>query len=98
MSKIKLRKKSLNPIRYVSVNGMSKYNVMIFAEHSSFATTQDFYLAVASDLVHRAREATAKGLRQKLVHFGADVKLSQKGVDSTYRNSLYCNDLNLEHP
>ena len=30
-----------------------------------------FYLAVADDLVYRARVATAQGLRQKLVHFGA---------------------------
>jgi len=79
-------------------NGMSEHDVMVLAGHSSFATTHDFYLAVASDLVHRAREATAKGLRQKLVHFGADGNLSQKAVDSTCTNSLYCNDLNFERP
>jgi len=52
-------------------NGMSEYDVMVLAGHSSFATTHKFYLAVADDLVHRARVATAQGLRQKLVHFGA---------------------------
>jgi len=51
-------------------NGMSEHDVMVLAGHSSFATTHKFYLAVADDLVHRARVATAQGLRQKLVHFG----------------------------
>ncbi|MFC1636623.1 tyrosine-type recombinase/integrase [Planctomycetota bacterium] len=53
-------------------NGMSEHDVMVLAGHASFATTHKFYLAVADDLVHRARTATAQGLRQKLVHFGAD--------------------------
>lgn len=51
-------------------NGMSEYDVMVLAGHSSFATTHQFYLAVADDLVHRARVATSQGLRQKLVRFG----------------------------
>ena len=51
-------------------DGVSEYDVMVLAGHSSFATTHKFYLAVADDLVHRARAATAQGLRQKLVHFG----------------------------
>ena len=49
--------------------GMSEHDVMILAGHSSFATTHEFYLAVADDLVDRARVATAQGLRQKLVRF-----------------------------
>jgi integrase len=53
-------------------NGMSEHDVMVLAGHASFATTHEFYLAVADDLIHRARAATAQGLRQKLVHFGAD--------------------------
>jgi hypothetical protein len=51
-------------------NGMSEYDVMVLAGHSNFATTHKFYLAVADDLVRRARVATAQGLRQKLVRFG----------------------------
>ena len=51
-------------------NGMSEHDVMVLAGHSSFATTHKFYLAVADDLVPRARVATAQGLRQKLVRFG----------------------------
>jgi hypothetical protein len=50
---------------------MSEHHVMVLAGHSSFATTHQFYLAVADDLVSRARAATAQGLRQKMVHFGA---------------------------
>ena len=50
---------------------MSERDVMVLAGHASFATTHEFYLAVADDLVHRARLATAQGLRQeKLVHLG----------------------------
>ena len=51
-------------------NGMSEHDVMVLAGHSNFATTHEFYLAVADDLVDRARVATALGLRQKLVRFG----------------------------
>ena len=53
-------------------NGMSEHDVMVLAGHASFATTHEFYLAVADDLIHRARAASAHGLRQELVHFGAD--------------------------
>ena len=52
-------------------NGMSEHDVMVLAGHASFATTHAFYLAVSDDLVQRARTATAQGLRQKVVHFGA---------------------------
>ena len=34
-------------------NGMSEHDVMTLAEHSSFATSHQFYLAVADDLVVR---------------------------------------------
>jgi hypothetical protein len=44
-------------------NGMSEYDVKVLAGHSSFATTHKFYLTTADDLVHRARGATAQGLR-----------------------------------
>ena len=45
---------------------------MVLAGHSSFATTHEFYLAVADDLADRARVATAQGLCQKMPHFGAN--------------------------
>ena len=44
---------------------------MVLAGHSSFAATHEFYLAVVDDLISRARVATAKELRQKMVRFGA---------------------------
>ena len=47
-------------------NGMSEYDVMKLAGHSSFSTTHLFYLAVADDLVDRARRASAQGFGQNL--------------------------------
>jgi integrase len=52
-------------------NGMNEYDVMVLAGHSNFDTTHQFYLAVASDLVARARRVQANVLSQNLVHFGA---------------------------
>ncbi|MFC1762694.1 tyrosine-type recombinase/integrase [Planctomycetota bacterium] len=62
-------------------NGMSEYDVMTLAGHSSFATTHKFYLAVADDLVQRARAATAQSLCQMLVRFGTrrDMGSNEKG-------------------
>jgi len=45
---------------------MSEHDVMRLAGHASFETTHRFYLAVADDLVDRARAATDAGLGQKL--------------------------------
>ncbi len=56
-------------------NGMSEYDVMTLAGHSSFATTHKFYLAVADDLIHRARAATVQGLCKKLGRFGTRANL-----------------------
>lgn len=74
-------------------NGMSEFEVMRLAGHSDFATTHQFYLAVADDLIDRARVATAKGLSQKLVRFGTRPLESQKTFDTEHGNSLYCKDL-----
>ena len=64
-------------------NGMSEYDVMTLTGHSSFATTHEFYLAVADDLIGRARVATAQGLRQKLVRFG-----TRSSVHTIYHTTL----------
>jgi len=69
-------------------NGMSEYDVMTLAGHSSFATTHKFYLAVADDLVHRARVATAQGLRQKLVRFGTRGLFDHQQEKVSSRNCL----------
>ena len=41
-------------------NGMNENDVMVLAGHANFATTHEFYLAVADDLVDRARRASAQ--------------------------------------
>ena len=76
LRKADIKKGTIQDIRRTTItmwfaNGMSEHDVMVLAGHSSFATTHEFYLAVADDLVDRARVATAQGLRQKMVHFGA---------------------------
>ena len=49
-------------------NGMSEYDVMKLAGHADFKTTHKFYLAIADDLIDRAREASNAGLSQNLAH------------------------------
>ena len=76
LRKAGIKKETIQDIRRTAIsmwfaNGMSEHDVMVLAGHSSFATTHEFYLAVADDLVDRARVATVQGLRQKMVHFGA---------------------------
>lgn len=46
--------------------GLREFDVMGLADHSSFSTTHRFYLAVADDLVDRARRVTAKVLSKNL--------------------------------
>lgn len=46
--------------------GLREYEVMRLAGHSDFSTTHKFYLAVADDLINRARDAAAKSLGQDL--------------------------------
>jgi hypothetical protein len=45
---------------------MSEYDVMKLAGHADFKTTHRFYLAIADDLIDRAREASSAGLSQNL--------------------------------
>jgi integrase len=47
--------------------GLSEYDVMKLAGHSDFATTHRFYLAVADDLVARAREAITHRVSPRLL-------------------------------
>lgn len=49
-------------------NGMSEHDVMTLAGHSSFSTTHEFYLAVADDLVARARKAAEQSVDKDLAH------------------------------
>ena len=74
-------------------NGMSEYDVMTLAGHSSFATTHKFYLAVADDLIHRARAATAQGLCKKMGRFGTRVVFDRKPKKTIKRKCLTALDL-----
>ena len=47
-------------------NGMSTFDIMRLAGHSSFDTTYRFYVAVADDLNDRARAATTDGIGKNL--------------------------------
>ena len=49
-------------------NGLSEYDVMRLAGHSSFTTTHQFCLAVSSDLVDRARQAASQNLARALFY------------------------------
>ena len=69
-------------------NGMSEHDVMVLAGHSSFATTHEFYLAVADDLIGRARVATAQWLRQKLVRLGTGPIFDHQQKKASSRNCL----------
>lgn len=42
--------------------GLSEFDVMNMAGHSSFETTRQFYLAVRNDLLDRARETSTKAM------------------------------------
>jgi integrase len=48
-------------------NSMSEHDVMTLAGHSCFSTTHTFYLAVADDLVDRARKAAEASLNPDLL-------------------------------
>ena len=74
-------------------NGMSEYDVMALAGHSSFATTHKFYLAVADDLIPRARVATAQGLCQKLGRFGTRGLFDHQREKVSSHNYLSQHDL-----
>ena len=47
--------------------GMSEYDVMTLAGHANFETTHRFYLAVADDLIERARRATTHKVGRELL-------------------------------
>lgn len=60
-------------------NGMGEYDVMKLDGHADFKTTHEFYLAVADDLIDRARAAARAGIGQNLAHiWHAPVFLGEK--------------------
>ena len=68
--------------------GLSELEVMQLAGHANFVTTHHYYLKVRDDLVHRARQATARGLCQKLVQIGAASDIRDCGKEEADVTSL----------
>ncbi len=58
---------------------LSEYDVMTLAGHANFGTTHKFYLAVADDLIDRARQATTHQVSQELLQ--RCCRNSQKGAN-----------------
>jgi len=68
----RVEKKTFHDIRKTAITnwfrqGLSEYDVMTLAGHEKFETTHMFYLAVADDLVDRARQATTHQVSQELL-------------------------------
>jgi integrase len=73
LTKANVRKLKFHDFRNTALSnwfaqGMKEYEVMRLAGHSDFSTTHKFYLAVADDLVDRARQATDIALGKSLAH------------------------------
>jgi len=67
-----VEKKTFHDIRRTAITnwfrqGLSEYDVMTLAGHANFSTTHEFYLAVADDLLTRARQATTHQVSQQLL-------------------------------
>lgn len=76
-----------------NTRGMSEPNVMVLAGHASFSTTHNFYLAVRTDLVDRARRAA--GFWRAL---GARPEFDVQKVDSESGKLFNSRDLAHERP
>ena len=61
------------------VEGMSEYDIMKLAGHADFTTTHKFYLAVADDLLDRARLANTRGLCPNLLQICCNSQFELKG-------------------
>jgi integrase len=84
-----IRKRKFHCLRNTALtnwlaNSMSEHDVMILAGHSSFSTTHEFYLAVADDLVARARKAAEASLNPDLLRIccAGDSKADTKKADN----------------
>jgi len=98
LAQANIRKGQFHDIRRTAItswfaNGMSENDVMKLAGHANFATTHRFYLAVADDLVDRARKATANGLVQNLAHIWHAPTQNKGTKKADNCNQLSANDL-----
>lgn len=69
-------------------NEMDINDVKNLAGHSSIVTTQEFYLAVTSDLVDRARASKAQTQEAILAHFVTHPNSGQKDTENKKCNSM----------
>jgi hypothetical protein len=77
---------------------MSEHEVMLLAGHASFATTHEFYLAVADDLMDRARRAASHTMNKICCKSVANDDLVISRVDKECRKLLHSYDLKLKRP
>ncbi len=68
----KVDKRTFHDIRRTAITswfrqGLSEYDVMTLAGHANFETTHKFYLAIADDLISRARKAVTHEVSQELL-------------------------------
>ena len=83
LKRANVRKRTFHCLRNTAItnwfaNGMTEHDVMTLAGHSSFATTHASYLAVADDLVDRARVSAGQGVGKDLAHIWHAPLLSEK--------------------
>ena len=79
-----VEKRTFHDIRRTAITnwfrqGLSEYDVMTLAGHANFSTTHEFYLAVADDLIARARQATTHQVSQQLLQ--KSCQNSQRGAN-----------------
>jgi integrase len=79
-----VEKRTFHDIRKTAITnwfrqGVSEYDVMTLAGHANFATTHKFYLAVADDLVDRARQAITHQVSRELLQ--KCCQYSQRGAN-----------------
>ncbi len=72
LSKANIKKGTFHDLRKTAITnwfrkGLSEYDVMTLAGHANFETTHKFYLAVADDLMERARRATTHQVSRELL-------------------------------
>ena len=72
LSLASVEKRTFHDIRRTAITnwfrqGLSEHDVMTLAGHANFATTHTFYLAIADDLVSRARKAVSHQVSRELL-------------------------------
>ena len=73
--------------------GMSEFEVMKLAGHSNFSTTHKYYLAVADDLIDKARRVNERGLCQNLLQKCCSSVLEKSIKKADNRKQLSAKDL-----